>query len=290
MMWVASLICQKSKKPLIPRIDFETNKVRLPLGIYTEAINEGPTLNEKTNQIGTTPQVYKVDQAAIPITFPKEIKSSPSPTKTRNQSNSQKTINDSEVGGRLQRFLPAWSLSKAPTWIIDIIKRGYHWAWLSSPPPLETPHLQSQNTIISSLVEEMIRKGAIYQVPPQPSIVSRIFAVPKSDGTHRLVIDLTKLNNFIASPSFAITNQHSLKKIVDLPCWMASLDIKDAFLHVPVRPNLQKYLGLTCKNQLYFFQNPAFRPQNVPKNIHLPNETSSSSSACSGSSCHCLSG
>ena len=265
MMLVAILICQKSKKPLIPRIDFKTNKVLLPLGIYTESINERPTLNEKTNQIRTTLQVYKVDQTAMQITFPREIKSSPIPPKTRNQSNTQKTINDLGVGGRLQRFLPAWRLSKAPTWIIDIIKRGYHWAWMSSPPPLEIPHLQSQNTIISSLVEEMIRKGAIYQVPPQPSIVSRIFAAPKSDGTHRLVIDLTKLNNFIASPSFAITNQHSLKKIVDLPCWMASLDIKDAFLHVPVRPNLQKYLGLTCNNKLYFFKTLPFGLTTSPR-------------------------
>ena len=44
------------------------------------------------------------------------------------------------------------------------------------------------------------------------------------------------------------------------------------------------------QQQTLFFQNPAFRPHNVHKNIHLPNETSSSTSACSGSSCHCLFG
>ena len=42
--------------------------------------------------------------------------------------------------------------------------------------------------------------------------------------------------------------------MLETPSWMTSLDIQDAYLHVPIRPSLHKFLALTCQDQLYFFK------------------------------------
>ena len=120
------------------------------------------------------------------------------------------------------------------------------------PPILKYPHLVNQNQVVTQLVNEMQGKGAIYEVPFQPCLLSRIFGVPKSSGGYRLVIDLVNLNRFIESPPFAMTNHITLRKAIDLPSWMASLDIKDAFHHVSLRPNLHKFVALSCNKKLYF--------------------------------------
>ena len=84
------------------------------------------------------------------------------------------------------------------------------------------------NKTDSTLVTEMLQKSAIYEVPVQPCLISRIFEVSKSDGSHRLVVALTHLNSL----SFSMTNHNTVRQIIDLPSWMASLDFKDAFLHI----------------------------------------------------------
>ena len=111
----------------------------------------------------------------------------------------------------------------------------------------------------------MIDKRAIYEVPLQPCFLSRIFQVPKSDGSHRLVIDLVRLNDYISSPTFALTNHQVLRKTLTIPSWMASLDIKDAFLHVPIRENLHKFLAITANNRLFFFRTLPFGLTTSPR-------------------------
>ena len=74
-------------------------------------------------------------------------------------------------GARLSYFAHQWT--RAPPSIIKILSRGYHFTWLSVPPPL-TRH--SRRTAASpelrQEVEMLARKGAIYQVPFQPAYIS----------------------------------------------------------------------------------------------------------------------
>ena len=51
-----------------------------------------------------------------------------------------------------------------------------------------------------------------------------------------------------------MSNHSSLSKLLPTPAWMASLDLKDAYLHVPIRNNLHKFLALTCWGKLFFFR------------------------------------
>ena len=76
-------------------------------------------------------------------------------------------------------------------------------------------------------------------------------------SAHRLEADpgrLYALNEYIVIPSFKMSNHASLRQALSPPVWLMSLDLKDAYLHVPIRQNLHKFLALSCWGKLFFFR------------------------------------
>ena len=112
---------------------------------------------------------------------------------------------------------------------------------------MQTPDVQAQ-------VQRLLDLGAIYEVDQQPCFLSRIFVVPKVPTGWRLILDVSALNEFIVVPSFKMSNHSSLRQSLSPPAWLTSLDLKDAYLHVPIRQNLHKFLALSCWGKLFFFR------------------------------------
>ena len=90
--------------------------------------------------------------------------------------------------------------------------------------------------------------------PDQPYFLSSFFVVPRPDNRPpRLIIDLSRLNDYIVAPPFSLNNHSTLAKLLSPPAFMASLEIAEAYTHVPMRPNLRRYLAFLYMGQLYFF-------------------------------------
>ena len=95
---------------------------------------------------------------------------------------------------------------------MDLIRRGYHWGWNEPSPPL-TFLVPSERDRLCYDREHSNRK-AIYEVPLHRCLLSRIFHVPKSDVSHRLVIVLVRLNDHFTFPrTFTYLLKHPLTLI-----------------------------------------------------------------------------
>ena len=81
-----------------------------------------------------------------------------------------------------------------------------------------------------------------------PLFVSRVFTVPKADGGNRLIIDLSTLNKYLKPISFRLPTLGILKSILPIGSWMAKIDLKDAYLHIPVNKHFQRFLVVRWKN------------------------------------------
>ena len=160
---------------------------------------------------------------------------------------------NARIGARLSLFHEHWK-EVLPDHLYLHIKRGYHWCWLDDPPRLKEPRLEMQNLEVQAQVQALLDLGAIYEVQRQPCFLSRIFVVPKDPVGSRLILDVSTLNKYLKVPTFKMSNHASLSKLLPSPAWMASLDLKDAYLHVPIRNNLHKFLALTCWGKLFFFR------------------------------------
>ena len=166
-------------------------------------------------------------------------------------------IRSTRIGARLLQFAGEWSF--LPPRMALFLKRGYHWEWKDRPPRLGSPVLREESGRVQEQVQKLVDSGAIYEVQPQPCLVSRIFAIPKHPTGWRLILDVSDLNQLLVVPSFKMTNHRSLASLLQHPAaWVASLDLKDAYMHVPIRPNLHKFLALTCWKKLFFFRSLPF--------------------------------
>ena len=90
--------------------------------------------------------------------------------------------------------------------------------------------------------------------PEGPGFYSRIFLVPKKNGKLRLIIDLSRLNTFLDIQSFRMETANKVRQMIQPNDWAFSLDLTDAFLHVPIHRQSRKYLRFCLKGQAYQFK------------------------------------
>ena len=104
--------------------------------------------------------------------------------------------------------------------------------------PLMTRHEQSFIDEMSKLTH----KKVITQVEPQSDqILSGIFLHPKKHGSYRLILNLKQFNTFVTHHHFKMDSLSTILKLVVKNCYMASLDLKDAYYSVPIHTSHRKY-------------------------------------------------
>ena len=95
----------------------------------------------------------------------------------------------------------------------------------------------------------MLQKGALEVVDqPGPGIYSCFF-FGEGDGDWRPVLDLSALNGFMTTKFRMETVGSTTQK----GNWMFSIDLKDAFVQVPIHPDSHLYLRFVLESRVYQF-------------------------------------
>ena len=114
---------------------------------------------------------------------------------------------------------------------------------------------QSSSPFLREEIENLLNKRAVERVqnPGTPGFYSRIFLVPKKNGKFRLIIDLSLLNRYIEKQAFKMETVKSVRQAMRLNDWAVSIDLTDAYLHVPIHHQSRKYLRFVHEDQVYHF-------------------------------------
>ena len=110
-------------------------------------------------------------------------------------------------------------------------------------------------------VQELLKKGAIQEVSlSDRAFYSRLYLVPKKEGTYRPVIDLSSLNRFVPHVHFQTEGLHCLKTVLRKGDPMTSIDLKDAYFSVaPLHLRaLQILLIQTLRDHQFDYNCPVF--------------------------------
>jgi hypothetical protein len=112
-----------------------------------------------------------------------------------------------------------------------------------------------KNDVLRTAVSEMLIKQAIVPVNDlaSPGFYSRLFLVPKKTGEWRPVIDLSFLNAYITCPTFQMDTPELVRGALRQGMWTTSIDLKDAYFHVPIHPSYRKYLRFQVLGRVYQF-------------------------------------
>ncbi|CAD6222018.1 GSCOCG00005285001-RA-CDS [Cotesia congregata] len=96
--------------------------------------------------------------------------------------------------------------------------------------------------------------GAIVKAEPvADQFLSPFFLVPKSDGQQRFILNLKGLNFFIQTEHFKLEDLRSACNLLELGCFMGTVDLKDAYFLIPVWADHRKFLRFIFEGQIYEF-------------------------------------
>ena len=134
---------------------------------------------------------------------------------------------------------------------------------------------ESENGVIAQEIQKLLDKGVIaVSSYEKGEYISPIFLRPKPDGSHRLILNLKSLNQHVVYRHFKMDSIWTATRLMKPNCFMASVDLKDAYYSVQISPGYQKYLKFTWNGTLYKFTCFPNGLACCPPPIHKTHETS----------------
>ena len=109
-----------------------------------------------------------------------------------------------------------------------------------------------QHEIVQNEIQSLLLKGVLRESYSEPGeFVSTIFLRPKNDGSFRMILNLKQFNESVEYHHFKMDTLDTVTKMIKPGCFMASVDLKDAYYTVPIHSNHQKYLKFMFNGTLY---------------------------------------
>ena len=140
--------------------------------------------------------------------------------------------------------------------ILDAIKH-YHIEFEINTPIQPYPSKQihfslGEREIITEEISKLLSKGVLEQTEnAEGDFLSTIFVRPKKDGSYRMILNLKPLNEFVSYYHFKMDTIQTALKLMHPGCFMASVDLKDAYYSVPVAKEDRKYLKFEWQGCYY---------------------------------------
>ena len=161
------------------------------------------------------------------------------------------------VAGRLRFFLDFWKTLTFDRFILEIIE-GVKIPFDSFPAQLWQPReincSVEEKTCIDAEIATYLTKGIIQTASHSyGEFVSQIFPRRKKSGGTRIIINLKDLNLKIKYEHFKMETLNAVLFLMEANCFMASIDLEDAYYSVNVNDAFRKFLRFSWNSQLYEF-------------------------------------
>ena len=159
------------------------------------------------------------------------------------------------VGGRLRSFRRDWLTNKCSQNVLNIIANGYVLPFRSKPNLIRFPLIvseykaQQKDQALVTCIQSLLSKNAIKRVE---NVKSLGFLVPKPHQRWRPVMETPE----------------SIRTSLIPGEWVSSIDLSDAYLHIPIHPNSRKYLRFCYKAQVFQFTSLPFGLATAPPGLY----------------------
>jgi ribonuclease HI len=117
------------------------------------------------------------------------------------------------------------------------------------------------------LLQEELQEGVVIEIPEVGAKwINPTFLVEKGKrGTYRKVMDCSALNEEIQDVHFKMEGADTVCALIQEGDWATSMDIKSAFNHIPVNPDLQPYLAFQFQGKTYTYVGMPFGIKHAPR-------------------------
>ena len=148
----------------------------------------------------------------------------------------------------MQQFVPAWNDITYDPEVLHWVERCHLEFIAGAPPVQETDYKiiqfnDSESAIIDYEIVKLLNKGVMVEsTHSQGEFVSSIFLRLKNNGVdYRMILNLKELKKFIVYRHFKMDSLKTVTDLMTQGCYMASVDIKDAYYTVAIATEHQKF-------------------------------------------------
>lgn len=107
---------------------------------------------------------------------------------------------------------------------------------------------------LTSVLSDLLSRGFVEKCVSSPDqFLSPYFLAKKSDGSKRFILNLRDLNKFLNAPHFKLEDYRTSLKLIYPDCFMAKLDLKDAYYSIPIAMEHRRYLRFAAGSELFEF-------------------------------------
>lgn len=155
-----------------------------------------------------------------------------------------------------------WEAMVSDPWVISTMFNGYNIQFKRRPPKFNGVRATvvsnpASAAVLRQEISELLEKGAVELVHSSDQFrgfYSIYFLVPKKDGGFRPILDLRHLNRSLKVLRFHMLRTVDLLQAIAPGDWFTSIDLKDAYFHVPVAPHHRQFLRFAFEGRAYQFR------------------------------------
>ena len=153
-------------------------------------------------------------------------------------------------------FIPKWREITSDPNILQYVQ-GVKISFIKGIVPCQPAYRPSvfntqQSEIVQNEIQSLLLKGVLKESHSETGeFVSTIFLRPKHDGSFRMILNLKQFNESVEYHHFKMDTLETVIRMMRPGCFMASVDLKDAYYTVPIHSDHQKYLKFVFNGTLY---------------------------------------
>ncbi len=152
---------------------------------------------------------------------------------------------------RIHKWLAVNAHKKIINWILE----GVPLFLTSVPSRCELPNRvfsPAQACFVDCEIQQLLQADSIRVVPCERAhCILPISVVAKKGGKFRLVLDSRHTNSWISCPSFKQEGLDVVSTIIEPEDFLISVDLKNGFHHLQVRPDQRRFLCFQWKGTCY---------------------------------------
>ena len=109
-------------------------------------------------------------------------------------------------------------------------------------------HSKEELALATVILRDYAASGAVRKVKKEGTkhLIPWFILSKKEKGgmKHRLISDRREINNFVETKKFCLQNLQDIFPYLKQGQWAAKIDLKDAYFHIPLHPQMKHYLRM----------------------------------------------
>ena len=166
------------------------------------------------------------------------------------------------VGHFTHQQLRCWAAQASDPWVVATLTHGYKLQFRRRPPTASRVKMTiigdpAKALALDQELSTLLAKGAIEAVDPLShprGFYSTYFLVAKKTGGFRPVLDLRGLNRYLKVMPFHMLTTADVLQSVAHREWFTSIDLRDAYFHVPIARQHRQFLRFAYRGHHWQFR------------------------------------